>query len=342
MSECRCFQIEAGKGLTRLATRDEALAATQGAGYVWIDLFDPNREELEAIAGPLGIHPLAVEDCLDQDQVPKIDDYPRHSLLLLNRYAYAGKELAVDEVDLLLGRKFLVTVSGHGGSGRWAFEKVEERAGLDLANVEKGPDFLLHVALDLTVDGKLATIESLEEDIEAAEEGMLADAADFRLEDLVHLRRALLSLRKSLFHEREVLVKICRRDSPFITEASIYHFRDIYDHLTKFFEIAEMNRDILTSLMEMYLSLVNNRMAEVGNRMNRSVRRLTLITTVFMPLTLLAGIGGMSEWSMMTGAQNWRVSYPLFLAAMAILGVANYYLLRWFERKERERRGGRA
>ena len=97
---------------------------------------------------------------------------------------------------------------------------------------------------------------------------MLADAAAFRLEDLVHLRRALLALRKSLFNEREILVKICRKDSPFITEAAIYHFRDIYDHLTKFFEIAEMNRDILTSLMEMYLSLVNNRMAEVGNRMN--------------------------------------------------------------------------
>ena len=111
------------------------------------------------------------------------------------------------------------------------------------------------------MDGKLAPIEALEDDIEAAEEGMLRDVSSFRLENLVHLRRALLTLRKSLFHEREVLVKICRRDSPFIAEAAIYHFRDIYDHLAKFFELVEMNRDILTSLMEMYLSLVNNRMA---------------------------------------------------------------------------------
>ena len=94
-----------------------------------------------------------------------------------------------------------------------------------------------------------------------------------------------------------------------------------------------MNRDIVTSLMEMYLSLVNNRMAMVANRTNRSVRRLTLITTIFMPLTLLAGIGGMSEWSMMTGPDNWRIAYPLFLLGMAVIGAINYVLLRWVERK---------
>ena len=151
------------------------------------------------------------------------------------------------------------------------------------------------------------------------------------------LRRALLLLRKSLFHEREILVKICRRDSPFISEPAIYHFRDIYDHLTKFFEFSEMNRDILTSLMEIHLSLTNNRMTRVANRTNSSVRRLTLITTVFMPLTLLAGIGGMSEWSMMTGPANWKLAYPLFLLGMAVIGGANYFLLRWVERRDQAR-----
>ena len=117
----------------------------------------------------------------------------------------------------------------------------------------------------------------------------------------MRLRRDLLTLRKSLFHEREILVKICRRDSPYVSEKAIYHFRDIYDHLAKYFEMVEIYREMITSLMEMYLSMINNRMAEMANRTNATVRRLTLINTVFMPLTLLAGIGGMSEWSMMTG-----------------------------------------
>jgi magnesium transporter len=333
MSECRYFHVEAGKGLRRVDGLEEALACRQQGGYVWFHLLDPTRRDLDALARPLGIHPLAVEDCLDEGQVPKIEDYPGHILILFNRYAYADRELAVGEVDFLLGRNFLVTVNPEGGDARKAFEKVEEMASHDIGTVEKGPDFLLHVILDHTVDGKLAAIEALEDDIESAEEGMLEDAATFRLGDLVHLRRALLSLRKSLFHEREILVKVCRKDSPFITEPAIYHFRDIYDHLTKFFEFTEMNRDILTSLTETYLSLINNRMADVANRTNRSVRRLTLITTVFLPLSLLAGIGGMSEWSMMTGPHNWRAAYPLFMLGMAVIGAVNYVLLRWVERK---------
>jgi magnesium transporter len=83
--------------------------------------------------------------------------------------------------------------------------------------------------------------------------------------------------------------------------------------------------------MEMYLSLIKNRMAEVANRTNATVRRLTLITTVFMPLTLLAGIGGMSEWTMMTGQSNWKIAYPLFLLGMAVIGAINFWLLRWVE-----------
>ena len=89
------------------------------------------------------------------------------------------------------------------------------------------------------------------------------------------------------------------------------------------------------SLMETYLSMVNNRMSAVANRTNATVRRLTLITTIFMPLSLLAGIGGMSEWSMMTGPENWRRSYPLLLAFMAAAGVATYFVLLWMEAKQR-------
>ena len=179
----------------------------------------------------------------------------------------------------------------------------------------------------------MEAIEPLEDDIEAAEEGILRDVTGSGWKASSGCA-ALLSLRKSLFHEREILVKICRRDSPFVSEEAIYHFRDIYDHLAKFFEFTEMNRDLLANLTEMYLSLINNRMARVANRTNKSVRRLTLITTIFMPLSLLAGIGGMSEWSMVTGPENWRLAYPAFAAALILIGVVSYLLLRRVERRE--------
>ena len=334
MSECRCFHVAAGRGLRPVGSFEDAVAALGGGGYIWVDISDPSRAELDAVAARLGIHPLAVEDCFDSNQVPKVEDYPGHTFILCNRFAYHDRELLVEEVDLFLGKNFLVSVGSRAGGGRPASERIEAIAARSLATVERGPDFLLHVILDVTVDGMVDAIEPLEDDIEAAETGVLRDVPGFKLESLVQLRRALLALRKTLFHEREILVKICRRDSPFVSEEAIYHYRDVYDHLAKFFEFTEMNRDILANLTEMHLSLINNRMARVANRTNRSVRRLTLITTIFMPLSLLAGIGGMSEWSMMTGPANWRFAYPAFALAMVLIGSASYVVLRRLERRE--------
>jgi magnesium transporter len=337
VSKVRFFRVAPEGGLEPQPSLDAALNALGAGGFLWLDYVDPSREQLDALVRPLGIHPLSIEDCFDDQQVPKIDLFPNNAFVLVNGYGYGDQVLATDELDFFLGKNFLVSVSGRGVVGDGFHESLDSRISQDLETARKGPDFLLHTILDFVVDGKFAAIEALEDDINAAEEAMLADAPAFHLQDLMHLRRALLALRKSLYHERELLIKICRRDCPFISEPAIYHFRDIYDHLAKFFELIEMNRDIVTSLTEMYLSLINNQMALVANRTNRTVRRLTLITTIFMPLTLLAGVGGMSEWSMMTGPENWRTAYPAFLAGMVVIGVSSFFALRWIESRGADR-----
>jgi len=195
----------------------------------------------------------------------------------------------------------------------------------------------MHVIMDHVVDQKFLAIEALEDELDAVEGAMLADVSSFNPVELIRFRWYLLSLRKSLFHEREILVKVCRKDCPFIMEEAIFHYRDIYDHLVGFFELTESYRDIVTSLMEMYLSMLNNQMTKTANETNSTVRRLTIITTIFMPLTLLAGIGGMSEWSMMTGPHNWRIAYPAFLLVMGVIGFVNYYLLSWIDKRNRQR-----
>jgi magnesium transporter len=331
MADSAFYSVTPGASLQRWPTVDAALDARRQGGYAWLNYVDPSAEELAALITPLGLHRLSIEDCLDAQQVPKIDDFPSHTFLLLNVYRYAEQAFTVAEVDFFLGRDFLVTVSGHGAAEGSVQGDLEALVRLDLETARRGPDFLLHTILDHTVDSKAVAIEALEDDIDVAEEAMLRDAGAFQLADLMLLRRALLTLRKSLFHEREIMGRICRRDCAFVSEPAIYHFRDIYDHLTKFFELIEMNRDIVASLTEVYLSLVNNQMAKAANETNLSVRRLTLITTIFMPLTLLAGIGGMSEWSMMTGPGNWPIAYPAFLVAMLAIGVINYYVLKRLE-----------
>jgi magnesium transporter len=334
MSDQRFVHVGPDGSLKQVATPDELLSAVESGGYAWLDFFDPSREDLLPLVDRLGVHPLSVEDCLDENQVPKFEEFPTNTFLLVNGHRMQDGALMQQEVDLILGKNFLVSVSGHQGGTLKIRERVEEIAAKDPEAIGRGPDVLLYAVLDHVVDAKLAAIETVQDAIDGAEEEILESTYNFSPELLMRLRRNLLTLRKSLFHEREILAKICRRDSPYVSDRSIYHFRDVYDHLTKYFEIVEICREMITSLMEMYLSMVNNSMARAANRTNASVRRLTLITTVFMPLTLLAGIGGMSEWSMMTGPSHWKVAYPAFMLGMVVIGFFSYRLLLRAEKRK--------
>ncbi len=327
------YHISQNGTLARMGSTAEALECAKSGGFVWLHYDEVTKEELSALVEPLGLHPLSIEDCFDNDQVPKIEDYPRNTFVLFNAFSYAGDRLSIAEIDLFLGSSFLVTVSRRDPDDGQLLNGIERVVTTDIESARQGPAFLMHAILDYVVDQKFVAIETLEDKLDTAEDVILAESAEFTPFELLQLRRDLLSFRKSLFHEREILVKICRKDCPFIPEKAIFHYRDIYDHLAKSFELTETLRDIVTSLMEMYLSMLNNQMARAANDTNATVRRLTFITTIFMPLTLLAGIGGMSEWSMMTGPENWRIAYPVFLVAMVVIGLVNYYMLKWFENR---------
>jgi magnesium transporter len=314
-------------------TAAAAIESLKEGGFIWLNFYEPSREELAALADPLGIHPLSIEDCMDASQVPKIEHFPKNSFIIFNAFTYCDHLLYVDEVDLFIGENYLITVSGYQSEGRKPLNKIEQYVEHEIENAKKGPAFLLHIIMDHIVDQKFHAVESVEDELEEAEDEVMNNPEQFNAAELIRLRRYLLNLRKSLFHEREILVKICREDSPFITGKAIFHFRDIYDHLAKFLELTENYREIVTSLMELYTSLLNNIMTNASNQTNLSVRRLSLIATIFMPLTLIASIGGMSEWTMMTGAENWKTSYPLFLLGMLVMGIITFFIIRRVEKK---------
>ncbi len=336
MGAGRYFSLSVGRKPERIECLEEALRQHGDNRFIWLDFCNPTREELTLLVAPLGLHPLAIEDCVDEDQVPKMEEFPGHTFILFNRYGHKDRAADVEEVDFFLGDRFLVSVHSHGRDDATFADRLQATVLRDLDQARKGPDYLLAVILDDIVDEKFAVIEALQEQLDTAEEEILQRHADFEPSRLVHLRRDLLLLRKSLVYEREILVKLCRRDSPFIREKAVYQFRDIYDHLAKFFEVIEICRELIATIMEIHLSIVNNQMAMIANRTNQVIRRLTMITTVFMPLTMLAGIGGMSEWSMMTGPQNWRIAYPVFMVAMVVIGTGSYHLLKWLDARDRK------
>ena len=335
MSESKFYYVSPAGKLVGVRSVAEALATVKNGGFLWLHYSQPTKEELSKLIDPLGLHPLSIEDCFDDDQLPKIEDYPKNTFILFNTFSYAKGKLAIDEIDLFIGENFLVTVTRSDPNDEQPLKGIEQIVEHDIESARKGPAFLMHVILDHIVDHKFVAIELLEDELDRTEETMLTAVSRFNPAELIRLRRDLMVLRKSIFHEREILTKICRNDCPFVSDKAIFHYRDIYDHLAKLFELAETYRDLITSLTEMYLSLLNNQMTRATQETNATVRRLTLITTIFMPLTLLAGIGGMSEFSMMTGSKNWRIAYSAFLLAMVLLGLANYFTLKRLEKRRR-------
>jgi magnesium transporter len=335
MSERKYFHFAKTGLFYGMDKLDDAITASKEGGYIWLNFYKPEKEDLMALVDKLGIHPLSVEDCMDDKQVPKIEHFPDNTFVIFNAFHYVQKSIHIDEINIFIGKNFLITVSGHNSDERKPLAEIEKIISGDPGNAKQGPAVLMHRVLDYLVDQKFNAFEALEDELEEAEDQVLDNPASFDPTDLMRIRKSLQVLRKSLFHEREILVKICRLDCPFITEKAIAHYRDIYDHLSKFFELTETYREIVTSLMELYSSLQNNLMSRSANETNASVRRLTLIATVFMPLTLIASIGGMSEWTMMTGSLSWKVSYPLFILAMAIIAVGNFIIIRRIERKAR-------
>jgi magnesium transporter len=267
-----------------------------------------------------------------------MDEFPGYSFIVFNAMSYDNQDLMSDEVDIFIGEKFLVTVSGYSETTKFPIEGIRSAIERNIASIKRGPAWLMHVILDFIVDRMADVVDQAEADIDLAEEAILESPASFDPTRLTYLRRNLLALRKNLFHERELLIRISRNDCKFIPEKATMHFRDIFDHLSNFLEMTESNRDNVTSLMELYASMLSNQMAHDSNRMSATVRRLTFITTIFMPLTLIAGIFGMSEWTALTGGtENMKHSYLFFTAVIIILGMASFLFIRWLERRDRKK-----
>jgi magnesium transporter len=335
MNTSEFYRISPSGELEKLNSLGEAVTALGDDGYVWFNYQKATRDDLAELISPLGIHPLSLEDCTDENQVPKMDEFPAYTFIVFNALRYDREELMSDEVDMFIGKNFVVTVSGYSETTWFPIEGIHSIIQRNISAAKYGPAWLMHLVLDYIVDRMVDAVEKAEADIDQAEEEILASPGVFDPSKLIYLRRNLLSLRKSLFHEREILIKISRNDCEWVPEKATVHYRDIFDHLSNFLEMTESNRDNVTSLMELYASMLNNQMARDSNQTNSTVRRLTFITTIFMPLTLIAGIFGMSEWTVLTGGEaHIRNSFLIFGGAMVFMGIMNFLFINWLERRD--------
>ena len=328
MTQVDYAHISPSGKITTTSSLDELKPLIADGGYLWLNYRCPTKDALSEAAQYFHLHHLSIEDCVDNNQVPKIEEYPGYVFTIFNAISYNEQQLTIDEVDIFTGSDYVITVSGYDLNSEDPVSDLHKVVTSSKEQLGQSPTTLMYTVIDFIVDQHYHAVETLDDELESSEDEMLSSPDMYDPSKMMRLRRTLAEIRKSLYHEREMLVKISRGDYADIADVELLHFRDVYDHLSKFLELVESYRDRLTTLMELFTSMQNNIMARSANTTNETMRRLTYITTIFMPLTLLSGIGGMSEFTMMTGPNNWRTAYAVMMFVMVVIALATYLLLR--------------
>ena len=275
-----------------------------------------------------GLHPLTLEDIVSTDQRPKLEEYPEYVYIVVQMMHYDDETGTVEpeQVSLIVGEGFLISFQ-EGMQGD-VFEPVRQRLRESRGLIrQRGADYLAYALIDVIVDYYMDILEGLGEHIETLEDEITRRPDANLLRDINVLRRRVTTLRRSIWPLRDVILALERTDRPFITDYIDPYLRDVYDHTVRTVELIESAREILTSLVELHLSMASHRMNEV-------MKVLTIIATFFLPLTFIAGIYGMNfnpDASPLNMPElNWFFGYPFAWSLM--LGVAAVMYL-FFRRK---------
>jgi magnesium transporter len=306
---------------------DEFAAALQDAhGLLWVDFEGEPPEVCEPILRQtFNFHPLAVDDALQETHVPKIDDWEQYLYLVLPAVVFDsqdGPHVDTLELDVFLGENYIVT---HHDQPIAAVDRVWTTCQRDERHLKRDVDHLLYRLVDELATGYMSVVEEMDDAIDLVEDRILGNPSPDVLEQVFTLKRALLRLRRILAPQREVLNKLARDDYAVIDAKDRIFFRDVYDHLVRLHDITESMRDLLSGALDTYLSVINNRMNEV-------MRTLTVITTLFMPISFVAGFFGMNFFQPVASLDVWT-SKPAFVLATAIVILMPVSMYLWIRRR---------
>ena len=295
-------------------------------GVLWVDFAGEPPEVCEPILRAFGFHHLPIDDALRQTHVPKVDDWGEYLYIVLNALlptsGEGGYTPEISELDVFLGSRYVIT---HHDQAFAAVEETWAACQRDQRHLEGGPDHLLYRLLDLLVAGYMPLVEDIDQRLDVVEDQIFERPAPATLEIIFGLKRLLLAMRRILLPQREVLNKLARDDYRVIDPKDRVFFRDIYDHLVRLHDLNESLRDLVSGALDSYLSVINNRLNEV-------MKTLTLITTVFMPITFITGFFGMNFFGPVANLEGWtaRAAFLLTLVILAVLPVGMYA---WLQRR---------
>ena len=289
----------------------------------WINVDGIHDVELIGRLGQLfDMHPLIVEDILHAGQRPKIEDLDRQLYIVMKMLTPGAGPGEVDweQLSLVVGENYVLSFQEKPGGD--FFGPVRERIRQDKGRIRKaGSDYLAHALIDVVVDKYFLVLEPLGDRIEALEDEVVARPAPRHIQNINELKRAVTEVRRSVWPLREVLGALERTECALVRDATRPYFKDVYDHTIQIVDTAEILRDMLAGMMEIYMSSLSNRLNEV-------IKVLTIIATLFIPLTFLVGVYGMNFANM--PELHWKYGYAVTWAVMI---VATGGMLYWFRRR---------
>jgi magnesium transporter len=303
-----------------IKTIEESFPFQDKPSMKWINIDGLHRVEvLEKLGEGYHIHPLVLEDILNTDQRPKMEEYDGYLFIVLKMLDYDDQSNGVitEQISLILGPHFIFSFQEKEGD---VFNSVRERIRNGKGRIRKmGTDYLAYALLDAVVDNYFIILERLGGKIEGLEERLVTHPTTSTLQEIHHLKRELIFLRKAVWPLREVVVGLERGESPLVQESTRVYLRDVYDHTIQVIDTVETFRDMVSGMLDIYLS-------SISNRMNAVMKVLTIIATIFIPLTFIAGIYGMNFKYM--PELEWRWGYPIILLIMFVIGVLMLFYFR--------------
>lgn len=309
------------KGLHRIVNPDlKGLRAS--SSVLWLDLVSPTMEDMLQLQRVFGFHPLAIEDTRNEHQRPKVEEYADHLFIITNHAVYEEDELCFREIDMFLGRNYLVTVHDTCVD---VMDKVQRRMNLKDNFRHVSSEYLLYVLLDTIVDDYFPLMDRMDNEIETLSEQVLESADRNLLMRLFELKRMLNEAWYVVGQERDMFAILTRREADLITHHDVleYYLRDVSDHLIRVGDIIAVMREDLKNIADLYVS-------STSNRLNKVVNRLTIITIMIGAFTVISGFYGMNfarTWPPFEA--EWGVLFVLALMAFAAAGVL--VVFKWLE-----------
>jgi magnesium transporter len=309
-------------GLRVIEDLAEVPALLAAGTRMWVDSDGEDPAIAAFLTDVLGIHPLAVEDILVDRPTPKVEDYGSYLYVVAHGVTLHPEDLAkaeTIEIDVVLSQTWVFT--HHRGVCR-ATQAVQDDLRRSTRTLERGPAYVAHAMLDHLVDYYLPVMDALDERVDALEHEVVESTSQDVVQRIFSLKQGLLRLRRIAVHQREVLQRISRGEFDEIPPAALPFYRDVYDHFVRVADLTDSYRDLLSGALDAYLSVVSNRMNEV-------MKRLTLVATVMMPLTFIAGVYGMNFDHM--PELRWSYGYAFAWGLMILVAIA---MILWFRRRK--------